>query len=568
MALRVAVDFGTSTTCVAVSVAGGEPRVLVIDGHPFLPSAVYAGADGRLFVGQEADRQAAIDPARYEPTPKRRVDDGELLLGTTVLPVRDAVRAVFSRACAEARRFAGGAAIDQLVVTHPADWGVVRARTLRQAAAGLGRVTGLVSEPVAAAVFYAAGSSSTGEALAVLDLGGGTVDVSVVRAEPGSPSGFAVLASKGDPAFGGVDIDQALLGYVADAVARTDADRHAWRALLDGADLEGRRRRRMVLGDVRGAKETLSRHPYADVPLPSPFADAHVTRPDLERLLREPLGGVMALTAATIAEAGIAPGDLGGFYLAGGSSRIPMVSRLVRERFGLVPICLDQPETVVARGALLAASAPAAVPVQPGRRAIPPPPPVPVSQAGPVQVVGQGRRTRRTFGVVAAALGTVAVAGAAVWWGAAGPREVTEFGLRFERPPDWAYVVNGGAATVTLRPDDRGDRQVITVRRTALGFDGGAGRDRLLGAIRQEMATPGRTFGTLEPDVTFAGRRLIHFDEYREDTAAVPEVSTVDWFVLVDRTVRVTIGCEWTEPAVRRVKEACTQVVGTLRVTG
>lgn len=566
MALRVAVDFGTSTTCVAVSAAGGEPRVLVIDGHPFLPSAVYAGADGRLFVGQEADRQAAIDPARYEPTPKRRIDDGELLLGTQVLPVRDAVRAVFARACAEARRFAGGAAIDQLVVTHPADWGVVRARTLRQAATGLSRVTELVPEPVAAAVFYAAGSSSTGEALAVLDLGGGTVDVSVVRAEPGSPSGFAVLASQGDPTFGGVDIDQALLGYVADAVARTDDDRHAWRALLDGADLEGRRRRRMVLGDVRGAKETLSRHPYADVPLPSPFADAHVTRPDLERLLREPLGRVMALTAATIAEAGIAPGELGGFYLAGGSSRIPMVSRLVQERFGLVPICLDQPETVVARGALLATSAPAAVPVQPGRRAIPPPPPAPESQASQARAGGNGRRLRRTIGVVAVVLGTVAVAGAAMWWGSAGTREVTEFGLRFERPPDWAHVV--GAETVTLRPDDRGDRQVITVRRTALGFDGGADRDRMLGAIRQEMTTPGRMFGTLEPDVTFAGRRLIHFDEYREDTAAVPELSTVDWFVLVDRTVRVTIGCEWTEPVVRRVKEACTRVVGTLRVTG
>ncbi|HEX7658053.1 MAG TPA: Hsp70 family protein, partial [Pseudonocardiaceae bacterium] len=78
MTLHVAVDFGTSSTCVAVSVDDREPQVVVVDGgSPVMPSAVYAAADGAVFVGQEAERQAAIDPSRYEPYPKRRIDEGQ-----------------------------------------------------------------------------------------------------------------------------------------------------------------------------------------------------------------------------------------------------------------------------------------------------------------------------------------------------------------------------------------------------------------------------------------------------------------------------------------------------------
>ncbi|HEY0804712.1 MAG TPA: Hsp70 family protein, partial [Pseudonocardiaceae bacterium] len=222
MTLHVAVDFGTSSTCVAVSVDGREPQVVVVDGQPLLSSAVFAAVDGTLFVGQEAERQAAIDPSRFEPNPKRRIDEGELLLGNTVISVLDVVRAVLSRAVGEARRLAGNAPVDLLVLTHPADWGAIRTRVLRQAAAGLAAELTLVPEPVAAAVFHAASHAlPDGAALAVLDLGGGTVDVTVVRRRPTGAgvepdrgqavAGFQVLATHGDPNFGGADIDQLLL---------------------------------------------------------------------------------------------------------------------------------------------------------------------------------------------------------------------------------------------------------------------------------------------------------------------------------------------------------------------
>src|ERR1700742_1403092 len=112
MALRVAVDFGTSSTCVAVSLQGRDAQVVAVDGRPVLSSAVYAAADGTLFVGLEAERQAAVDPSRYEPNPKRRIDEPELLLGSSVVPVREVVRAVLTRAVQEARRFAGGAHVE------------------------------------------------------------------------------------------------------------------------------------------------------------------------------------------------------------------------------------------------------------------------------------------------------------------------------------------------------------------------------------------------------------------------------------------------------------------------
>ena len=197
----------------AVAVDGREPQLVVLEGGtPVMPSAVFADRGGTLFVGQEAERQAAVDPSRYEPNPKRRIDEGQLLLGDTVLNVLDVVRAVLVRATGEARRLVGGARIDLLVLTHPADWGAVRTRILRQAGQGLGTEVSLVPEPVAAAVFHSASTAMPdGAALAVLDFGGGTVDASVVRRRGAS---FEVLATRGEPDFGGADIDQALLEHV------------------------------------------------------------------------------------------------------------------------------------------------------------------------------------------------------------------------------------------------------------------------------------------------------------------------------------------------------------------
>ncbi|HUQ57879.1 type VII secretion-associated protein [Lentzea sp.] len=595
MSLHVAVDFGTSSTCVAISAHGREPQVVVFDGQPLVPSAVFAAADGTLFVGQEAERQAAVDPARYEPHPKRRVDEGELLLGSSVLPVVDVVRAVLTRAVGEARRVGGGVPVDLLVLTHPADWGTVRTRVLLQAARGLGRELVLVPEPVAAAVFHSASHSiPDGAALAVLDLGGGTVDASVVARNGKS---FRVLSAKGDPSFGGADVDQVLLEHVGSLVGAKDPE--AWRQLVEGREMADRRKRRVLRQDVRGAKETLSRHAYTDVPMPPPFPDAHVTRSDLEQLITAPLSRAAALVAGAVRDAGLAPQQLAGVFLVGGSSRIPLVARLVHDHIRVVPTSIDQPETVVARGALRAVSTD---PERTGgmtrqntprpgdvthnlrvsdestrkitRRITPPP----VAQFPAVFPSPPPPRKSRTPLFVA--IGVVVVLAAAGVGGyfwlnrektqqRADPpsNQIAVYDYAFTRPDGWEQT--GGAATdrqVLLQPverknsDSKSPEARIAVQEQTLTYDSDKDRVRALTELRntyQERKDNGDGVADFADNRTFAGKSVVH---YREVVGA----TGVDWYIQFQGQVQVSVGCQASDAAKPQVKTACEEVVRTL----
>jgi molecular chaperone DnaK len=572
---RVGVDFGTSSTCIAISVNGREPQVVAVDGSPLMSSAVYAIPQGTLYVGQEAERQAAIDPSRFEPHPKRRIDEPELLLGNTVLAVRDVIRAVLARAVGEARRVVGGAPIDQLVLTHPADWGGIRTRVLRQAGNPLAARIALVPEPVAAAVFHAANFPPTGpapdRALAVLDLGGGTVDVSVVRRQGGS---YQVLATRGDPTFGGADIDQLLLEHVGRLVARTDPG--AWQALIEGRELPDRRRRRVIHQDVRGAKETLSRHTYTDVPMPPPFPDAHVTRADLERLIGGPLRRAAELTLATIRAAGLAPNQLSGIFLVGGSSRIPMVARLIHERCGIMPTTLDQPETVVARGALRAVPADPDRPPRVARAAAPLTPargqPV---LAGPPRPLPAPlpRRSRRLTWLIGGS--AVVVAGAVtlvlvLTSGDGGnqpqnqPRVIAQYEYQFTLPDGWTQT---GSDAAKLRTDIKpagaeNGPDGIQVEEIRLAFDSDADRTRAVTKLRSDFESADDSFSGFNENSTFAGREVISYQQ-RLDA----KQTTVDWYILFKADTQVSIGCQYTEAARATVAKACETIVRTLAIT-
>ncbi|MEV4622204.1 Hsp70 family protein [Asanoa sp. NPDC049573] len=346
----VGIDFGTSHTVAVVAVDGAPARPLLFDGSPLLPSAVYLDPGGRLVAGQDAVRAARLDPARFEPNPKRRIDEGTVLLGSTSVAVSALVGAVLTRVAEETRRWAGEAY--SVVLTHPAGWSSVRRGVLVAAAAsaGLPGTPSLLPEPVAAARYFTAVLRATvppGSALAVYDLGGGTFDAAVVRR---SPAGFEVLSAHGLPDVGGLDLDQALVEHLGAAYSPTRTA--VWDALLTPTDTAHRRQRALLYDDVRGTKEALSRTSSADVHVPGLEVAAHVTRDELEALAKPMLARTVDCLGRTIADARLAEEDLVGVFLVGGSSRMPLVARMIHQELGIAPTALEQPETVVAQGAV------------------------------------------------------------------------------------------------------------------------------------------------------------------------------------------------------------------------
>src|SRR4029453_1073471 len=101
------IDFGTSHTVAMCQWGAGSVYPLLFDASPLLPSAVLA-TDSRLLVGRDAERGARTDPAAFEPYPKRRVDDGTILLGSTEHSVVEVIAAVLRRCLDGAVRVAGG----------------------------------------------------------------------------------------------------------------------------------------------------------------------------------------------------------------------------------------------------------------------------------------------------------------------------------------------------------------------------------------------------------------------------------------------------------------------------
>ncbi|WP_433282962.1 Hsp70 family protein [Micromonospora sp. CA-244673] len=385
------VDLGTSNTVAVLRWPDGRTRPLLVEGGPILPSGVYADTDGRLHVGRDALRLAHADPDRYEPNPKRRVDEAEVTLGDRRHAPAELLGAVL-RAVGEAAVGALGF-LPPAVVTCPATWDAGRRQVLAEALALAGWPsaaehtlsgpippgTRLLREPVAAARYYTEVLSRpvpVGESVAVFDFGGGTLDVAVVRnegADPWGDSGFTVISCGGLDDLGGLDLDAALLALVGERVAATHPAQ--WARLSEPADTTQWRERLQFVEHVRGAKEMLSRATAAPVAVPGVPAAVSLTRAELEGVATPLLRRAVAETRRVIAAAGLTPERLAGLFLVGGSSRIPLVARLLHAELGIAPTVLEQPELPVAEGALTD------LPLRRNRPATPPLPLAPVGAA-------------------------------------------------------------------------------------------------------------------------------------------------------------------------------------------
>jgi actin-like ATPase involved in cell morphogenesis len=350
------VDLGTTYTAAAVRRDGRTQVVQLGSRRAEIPSLVFLRDDGAVLVGDAAERRGAREPARLAREFKRRLGDPvPVLVGGSPYPAHALTARVLSHVHETVTRHQEGPPTS-VIVTHPANWGPYKRELLMQAMTLADvRDVQLRSEPEAAAVQYAAHERvRVGEVVAVYDLGGGTFDAAVLRK---TASGFELL---GDPAgieqLGGIDFDEAVLGHVVETLGPAVDT-------LDPADPAVVEALAQLRRDCVVAKEDLSADTEVLIPvaLPTVHTRVRLNRSEFEDMIRPALQETVAAMHRALRSAGVDTGELRCILLAGGSSRIPLVSELLSVEFGR-PLVLDaNPEHSIALGAAMGARQPGGV---------------------------------------------------------------------------------------------------------------------------------------------------------------------------------------------------------------
>lgn len=355
----IGIDLGTTHSLVALAPNGAPPHELPgDDGNALLPSVVsYVGGSVRVgaaaraqqvehpsavvssvkrFMGRGVDEIAFAHPYEIVPSAHGSKLIRFALAGGSLTPMEisaEILRELKARAEAEL-----GHDVDGAVITVPAYFDDAQ----RQATKDAGRIAGLevyrlLAEPTAAALAY--GLDKGGQGLfAVYDLGGGTFDISILRLKDGV---FQVLATGGDSALGGDDFD------------RTLAEQ-----LLGQAELSEPTavQREEALYAARAAKEALSSTNETEVELPRcGLSRTVVTRAQFEQLIDPIARRTLVACRRTLKDADVRPEDLAGVVLVGGSTRTPLVRRVVERTFKQTPLTDIDPDRVVAYGAAIQA---------------------------------------------------------------------------------------------------------------------------------------------------------------------------------------------------------------------
>ncbi len=377
MSAVVGIDLGTTNTVVA-HVDGGRAAALADDaGERLIPSVVSFHPSGQVIVGRQAKERRLIDATNTVFSIKRLIgrawdsDDVKRARSRFPFDLREGpghavlvvargetytlseISAYVLRKAKAVAEAALGQPVERAVVTVPANFNDLQ----RAATKVAGRVAGLevlriLNEPTAAALAYGYGKSNA-ERIAIYDFGGGTFDVTLLDL---SGNVFEVLATSGDTFLGGDDVDLLLAERIADAFLRehrydTRTDPQAFEHIRAAAE-----KLKMDLSISEHAEVHLDEIAFGPggKALSSTFG---MSRAEFEALIRPLVDRTFSVCRDALATARAKAKEFDQVILVGGSTRIPLVRRMVAEHFDREPLGSVSPDEVVAIGAGIQAMA-------------------------------------------------------------------------------------------------------------------------------------------------------------------------------------------------------------------
>jgi len=347
----IGIDLGTSNSAAAVLV-GGKPTIIpsaegnTLGGKAF-PSVVAFTKDGQRLVGEPARRQAISNPDRTITAIKRKMGTSYKVKIENKEYKPQEISAMILRKIKEDASAYLGEEVTDVIITVPAYFN----DNQRQATKDAGEIAGLnvkrlINEPTAAAVAYGLDKKDARLKIAVLDLGGGTFDVTVMELDS---QVFEVISTAGDTQLGGTDMDRLLVNYVVDEFKNQE-----------GVDLsKDSMAMQRIREAVEKAKIELSTSVSTDINLPYITAtDAgpkhlakSLTRAKLEQLIEPILKRLEAPIIKALKDAELKKGEVNKVILVGGPTRMPSVQKIFEDFLGKKPERSIDPMECVAMGA-------------------------------------------------------------------------------------------------------------------------------------------------------------------------------------------------------------------------
>ncbi len=338
------IDLGTHTTQIGVVDATGQPTVLSTQsGEQFFRSAVFFEEDGSKIVGIDAENAGLVQPKRLVTNWKRAMGTDTVLYraedGTEYRAVD--IASVLLEECKRVYEQKTGCILTSVAVAIPANYTDVQREHTKQAVESVDlELVCLRHEPTCAAVGNQVTKRRT-EKVAIIDLGGGTFDVSILSVKGNQ---IDVLVTNGISKLGGTDYSKRLL----DSVLADFEKLNGFRPSPDRHPIESQN----LISNIEQLKRTLSVRDSAPVAFScdGKAYSRKVTRSDLARITSDLTERAMEKTKETLAEAGMQAGDIDEFIPVGGGSLVPSFLEAIEKTFKKAPSQHCNPHFSVALG--------------------------------------------------------------------------------------------------------------------------------------------------------------------------------------------------------------------------